>query len=153
MNDEQRHRSNAEKLQTLKELKEELIDVTQQHQVQKIVLQAEQANFDADHKGIIDDVAELKAHVQATEEELRLAIIEFYQETGNRTPSEHVGVRMNKKVFYDEEQAFDWGISTGKAISFNAREFEKIAKDDPFAFDFVIIEEVPVATISKKMYE
>jgi len=121
-------------------------------QLAKAQLVAKEAIFKEQNADLIAEEKEFRESYSEQEEELRLLIVEVYNATGNRIPSEHLGIRMNKYILYDKADAMQFGRETGIGISLNTREFEKYAKDNPAEVTFAVMEEAPSATISKALY-
>ena len=131
-----------EKLLELKELRESM---------EKLMLQ-KKAGYDkymSENVVVFGEIEDLSGKINDTEIKLKeLALIE-YSETGEKKLGYGVGIRVFKKMEYEEAMAFSWAKEHNMALSLDKRAFEKMARvDKP---DFVVINEVPQATIPFKI--
>lgn len=90
-----------------------------------------------------------EAKIDATEAEhaLRAAALAQYETTGKKTPGHGVGVRVQKRLEYDNDQALRWAYANRKALALDTREFERLAKDKGEGIDFVTAIETPTVTL------
>lgn len=89
--------------------------------------------------------------LKSAEEELRRMTLEAYQLTGNKKPAPGVGIRIMKALDYEECQAIEWAVEACayNCLKLDKKNFEKAA--EALALDFVTINTVPQATISKEL--
>ena len=86
-----------------------------------------------------------QARIEAEESLYDLAL-QVYAETGNKTPSPGVGIRVVTKLIYDAGVALLWATQHSIALKLDIPAFEKIAKASKP--DFVELSEEPQATIA-----
>ncbi len=99
-----------------------------------------------DNRGLLDDLTQAGADVAVDEATLRELTLQAYQETGNKTPVEGVGIREMTKIEYDPKEALKWAMQHQIALSLDKKTFEGFAKTTPL--DFVSITKEPQATIA-----
>ncbi len=102
-----------------------------------------------DNRWLLDRLTQSGADVAAEETTLRELTLQAYQETGNKTPVEGVGIREMTRLEYDQKEALKWAMSHQVALSLDRKTFEGLAKATPL--DFVIITKEPQATIATNL--
>ncbi len=94
----------------------------------------------------IDTVAE---QIGIIEDEIKELALMEYKETGEKKLKFGVGIRILKKLEYEEAEALTWAKEHSMALSLDKRYFDKIARANKI--DFVKINEIPQATIPFKI--
>lgn len=102
-----------------------------------------------DNRGLLDVLAQAGAAVATEEATLRELTLQAYQETGNKTPVDGVGIREMTKLEYDPKDALKWAMQHQVALSLDKKSFEIFAKATPL--DFVAITKEPQATIATNL--
>jgi len=101
--------------------------------------------FLKNNEKLLMDIEESIGQINETTEKIGITALDLYIKTGNKKLDYGVGIRVMKKLEYDETLAFSWAKNHSLALSLDRKAFEKIAKIDPI--DFVEIKEVPQVTI------
>ena len=109
------------------------------------------AVWQAEHAGLIADLTEARVALEGAEKGLREAAIALYERTGEKKPAPGVEVKMGTKLIYEEAEALGWAFDHHLALLLDKRAFEKIAKASALAF--VVVEQVPFATIATELKE
>lgn len=108
-----------------------------------------QANFLEANAELINDCERVKTELSETDAALRSAMIEHFLHTGEKSIDSDLTVRVNTRLLYDKNEALNWAKEHNLALKLDEREFEKIASSTDISF--VVIEEKPIAAISKKL--
>lgn len=120
----------------------------QQHQTQKDLWNAKLEEFKQQHKTQIEGLHNTSESLAKAEEDLRSEAIKEYKTTGEKKLFGGVGIRILKKLSYDEHKAYVWAVNKQMAIKLDKKAFEKMAKAAPeHVSDFVEFKEEPQATI------
>ena len=131
-------------IQKVRELRAVLEHRTQKHHVLQVA-------FNQQHKDLIEALC--KARNECAEEEARLRelTMQAYAETGSKKPAPGVGIGLVKQLHYDEAEALAWAIESGAegCLSLQKTNFKKVAEG--LKLDFVMIEEIPQATIAREL--
>lgn len=117
--------------------------------VHKDLLAEKKAEFEKANAGIIELVNDFQEKIQVSEGLIREEAIIKFKETGEKKLEFGVGIRVMKKLTYNDKQAFSWAKDHSLALALDKRAFEKIAKADDI--DFVEITEEATATIPKEI--
>ncbi|MEE9525052.1 MAG: hypothetical protein V3V78_00415 [Candidatus Woesearchaeota archaeon] len=127
-----------EKIIRLKELRE---------QMEKLNARKKAANekYLTDNNELFSEVEKLAGQLTQTEIEIKEMALNEYSETGEKKLKFGVGIRIMKKLEYEEAEAFAWAKEHSMALSLDKRSFDKIARADPM--DFIKINEIPQATL------
>lgn len=133
-------------------MKEELIklrDLREQMESLKVKKQAAYNKYLLDNDELFKEIINAETQLTETGDHIKeLAMVE-YQETGEKKLKYGVGIRVFKKLEYEELDAIAWAKEHNMALSLDKTSFEKIARADPM--DFVKINEVPQATLPFKI--
>lgn len=109
------------------------------------------SEWETQHADLLNSVALLGQQQGEAEARLRELTLQAYAETGNKAPTEGVGIRERTVLTYENKIAFDWAKAHKIALKLDTSAFEKIAKADPP--DFVKITTEPQATIATNLEE
>lgn len=104
--------------------------------------------FYATHADLLHKVDDAQSDAIEAENALRTAALAEYEATGKKALGHGVGIRVQKRLRYDRDQALRWAYANRKALALDAKAFEKIAKDDD-TIDFVVTEEEPTVTLPR----
>jgi len=72
-----------------------------------------QCEFNLQHKDLIEGLCKSRIECAQAEEELRRLTLAAYEETGSKRPATGVGIRVSKKLQYDENSIKNWAITNG----------------------------------------
>lgn len=105
--------------------KERLDDAEARETLAEIKRQDDYRNRDA-----LMRVRETGSRVAAIGEQLRETTLALFRETGDKTPTEGISIRMNRKLDYDPDEARRWLLETGRwyLLTVNTAAFEKAAR-------------------------
>ena len=81
--------------------------------------------------------------------DISAAALKEYEETKNNKPYPGIGIRLMKKMEYNEKDAMQWAQEHNLALKLDVRDFEKHAVVSKL--DFVKVVEVPKVTISANL--
>ncbi len=101
---------------------------------------------------LLESIDKNKTQMEASEESLRILALDEFKETGSKQLTGGIGIRILKKLEYDNCTALGWAIAHGLALQLNKREFEIMAKTGNITdLNFVKIKEEPQATLPKEI--
>lgn len=133
-------------------MKQELIELKKLRNKQD-TLKAEKEKlfeeFKQKNKWIFDELDNLNFSIEKTQGIIKNKALELFEKTGEKKLDYGVGIRVMKKLDYNESVAFDWAKSHNLALKLDKKKFEKIAKAEEIGF--VKILEEPIATIPSKI--
>lgn len=104
--------------------------------------------FKNDNAELITDAANAEANCKLIENELREAAVTHFNETGRKSATANVGVRVTSKLVYDAAKALEWAQLNNPAIvvqSVDKKAFEALPVVS--TLDFVHQESSVVATL------
>lgn len=127
-----------EKLIELKQLREKMSDLNEK---KKVINQ----NYLKENNDLFSEIENISEQVTMAEIQIKEIALIKYSETGEKKLEYGVGIRIMKKLEYDDVAALNWAKEHSMALSLDKRSFDKIARADPM--DFVQIKESPQATI------
>lgn len=104
------------------------------------------SDWDDEHAVLIETDRRNAVALAEVEANLRAAAIAVYKETGTKSPTPGVGVRVLTKLAYHPDDALRWAKEHDMALALDKSAFEKIAKAAPP--DFVRTVESAQATIA-----
>lgn len=107
--------------------------------------------WEAEHIDFLTYLKEKTEELINTELLLRVATVQAYEETGNKTPALGVGIRELTKYDYDSGKALQWAKSHDMALKLDDTAFKKIIKAD--TPDFVTVTKEVTATIATDLSE
>jgi len=99
----------------------------------------------AENNSLFSELENVSEQMINTEMEIREIALTKYKETGEKKLNYGVGIRILKKLEYNDKEALKWAKEHNMALSLDKKSFDKIAKAEPM--DFVKINEVPQATL------
>ena len=131
-------------IQMVRELRAVLESRTQEHHELQVA-------FNQQHAALIEAKCKVASDCAQAEARLRELTLEAYKATGSKKPAKGVAVRMVKQLHYDEAEALVWAIESGveSCLALQKTNFNKAAEG--LKLDFVKIEEIPQATISREL--
>ena len=106
-------------------------------------------NWEKAHQSLFDKESIARLECQEAEDKLRELTLQAFVNTGNKTPAPGVGIRVMKRLVYDDKEALDWAVEHSIALVLNKKAFEKIAQAS--GLDFVTITDEPAATIATEL--
>ena len=133
-------------------MKEKLIRLKQLRSLRDDLAIRKKAAYEkymSDNKDLFTEVDILQEQLTKQETEIRKIAVEYYEETGKKQQEYGVGVRILKKLEYEEAKALQWAKEHEMALNLDKKSFEKIARADPM--DFIKINEVPQAILPFKI--
>lgn len=133
-------------------MKEELIrlkELRERMERLKVRKQAAYDNYLLQHDELFKSINSAEILLGQAADNIRAMALEQYKETGEKKLDYGVGIRVLKKLEYEEAAALSWAKEHGLALSLNKSAFEKVARADPM--DFVKINEIPQAKIPFKI--
>ena len=133
----------------MKEMVEELKIKRIELEAAKEEYKSDLIKFDADHKELIEKKIELLKSMATLVNNIQIAALEEYNESGNNKPYPGIGIRVMKKLEYREDDAIKWAKEHDLALSLDTRMFETLAKS--LRLDIVKEVDVPKATISTNL--
>lgn len=104
------------------------------------------SDWDDEHAVLIETDRRNAVALAEVEANLRAAAIAVYKETGTKSPTPGVGVRVLTKLRYDADTALRWAEDHKLALSLDKAAFERQARITPLSFVEVV--ETPQATIA-----
>ena len=110
--------------------------------------------FDILNQNLINNRKEVQERMSALETEIKAHTLEHYKLTEEKHQAFGLGIRVLKKIEFEEKDAFAWAKESGQALKLNTPMFKKLAllkAENKEPFDFVKIEEDPSATIPGKI--
>jgi chromosome segregation ATPase len=133
-----------DQIQKVRELRIALEAKTQEHHELQVA-------FNQQHKDLIEALCRARNDCAEEEARLRDLTLEAYHDTGSKKPAPGVGIRIVKQLHYDEAEALAWAIERGAegCLSLQKTNFKKVAEG--LELDFVMIEEIPQATIAREL--
>jgi len=110
-----------------------------------------QVEFNRQHEDLIETLCKARNDCAQEEARLREMTLEAYEATGNKKPAPGVGIRITKRLIYDEQKAVWWAFDMRyhNLVDINKRNFENVAAG--LGLDFVEIKEEPQATIARDL--
>ena len=108
-----------------------------------------EAEFLEENNWVIETRKVLALEISETEVEIRKLAVQEYMETKEKKLAFGIGIRVVKKLDYDNEQALNWAKHHELALALDKKAFEKIVKVDPPSF--VEISEEAQATIPREL--
>jgi hypothetical protein len=89
-----------------------------------------QVAFNQQHSALIEAKCKAASDCAQEEQQLRELTLQAYEETGSKKPAEGVGIRITKKLQYDENSIKHWAIQEGHImfLSLDRAGFEGWAK-------------------------
>lgn len=126
-----------------------LAELRRMHDKHKEILAEKKTEFEKENQIVIDLIEDIQGRMQASEDLIREEAMLKYKETGEKKLEFGVGIRVMKRLNYDEKEAFSWAKDHSLALALDKRAFEKIAKVDDI--DFVETTEEAMATIPKEI--
>ena len=136
-------------IEQLKEQIKVVAKVRQKADEASHALRSAQAIWEVANHSLFEDNELAKIQCGESEQLLRELTLQAYAETGDKAPTEGVGIRERTILTYENKIAFDWAKAHKMALKLDVSAFEKIAKADPL--DFVKITTEPQATIATKL--
>lgn len=100
-----------------------------------------------EYADLLHQLDEAKIDAAEAETALRAAALAEYWATGKKTLGHGVGIRAQKRLEYDRDQALRWACANRKALALDAKAFEKLAKDEDL--DFVEVVEEATVTLPR----
>lgn len=100
---------------------------------------------------ITSELENVKYDLAEEESQLRSRLVGEYETTGVKKFDYGLGVRVMKRLEYDESIALEWAKAHKMALKLDKRKFEKLAKAEPMGF--VEIKEEPIGTIPREIGE
>lgn len=134
-----------EKIKLLKEKSTELDSL-------KSSLAAEKIIFEKNNAGLIKEIQMMEDSYNTTKDEIKIQAVEEFEKTGQKKLLGGIGIRILKKIFYDESVAIDWAnmnMSVAVKQVLDKRQFETYAKSTEL--DFVKKEESITVTFPKEI--
>lgn len=116
-------------------------------------LQVVRAAWEQDNAALLQAVKDTAAATAVADAELRALVLAHYRATGEKAAAPGCGVRLVTALGYDNKQALEWAKGTGMALVLDTKAFEQIAKASPGSFPFVVVEQVPQATVATDLDE
>ena len=110
-----------------------------------------EAQFGEVYGNLIANLEEAKKGYEHADEQLRNEAVNFYQSTGEKQIDDHLSVRVNTSLEYDQDKALTWATEHNLCLTLDKKAFEKVA--GTVNLDFVQKVEKPTAVIKKEMYE
>ena len=129
-------------------MKDRLIDLNTLRKNEKVIkdeLNLRQERFNKENETLINEIKIISEKIDGESGAIRALVIEKYNETGNKQQEFGLGIRVNKKLSYDEKEALNYAKEHKMFLKLDKSGFEKHAKTENV--DFVKIEEIPTATI------
>jgi len=130
------------KLNTLGKLRKSVNDMSES-------LNARRKIWEEENNLEIEQIKTKKEIIDGVETELRTLALEEYAITNDKKLTGGLGIRVMKKIEYDNEKAFKWAKEHSLALSLDKKKFEKLAKSE--SLDFVEFKENIIATIPTKI--
>ncbi len=90
--------------------------------------------WNKDNRELLDSLTQAGAGVAVEEATLRELTLQAYQETGNKQPVEGVGVKIFRKLLYNQDEAKDWCLEHRVALKLDTPVFEKLAQAEKLSF-------------------
>ena len=94
-------------------------------------------------------LAALRSDATVLDACIRSLAVEEYNKTGSKSPAPGIGIRVTKRLEYDEDVALEWARTNAPVLvveSLDKKGFEKLAPAE-----IVTVEECPTATIAKEL--
>lgn len=110
-----------------------------------------EAQFGEVYGNLIANLEEAKKGYEQADEQLRNEAVNFYQMTGEKQIDDHLSVRVNTSLDYDQDKALTWATEHNLCLTLDKKAFEKVA--GTVNLDFVQKVEKPTAVVKKEMYE
>ena len=119
--------------------------------IMKDMIDERMTRWEEENRELMDAIEAERIRLREEEEKLRAATLEAYQLTGSKKPAPGVGIRIMKALDYEECRAIEWAVEAGagNCLKLDKKNFEKAA--EALALDFVTINSIPQATISKEL--
>jgi len=108
-------------------------------------------HFNEENKQLLGNIESAKEAEEASDKALRDWAIKLYSETKDKQIDDHISVRVNTSLEYDQDKAMKWATDHNLCLALDKKAFEKVA--DTVQLDFVEKVEKPTAVIKKEMYE
>lgn len=93
----------------------------------KAAVQEAKRTWEAEHAGLIAQVAAYQQDLAAAEDALRRDAVAVYSATGSKHPTPGVAIREVRRVVYEPEAAFAWAKAHDFALQLDVKQFEKLA--------------------------
>lgn len=110
-----------------------------------------EAQFGDVYGNLIANLEEAKKGYEMADEQLRQEAVNRYLAFGEKYIDEHVSVRVNTSLEYDQGKALEWATEHNLCLTLDKKAFDKVA--GTVNLDFVEKVEKPSAVIKKEMYE
>lgn len=110
--------------------------------------------FEKRNEALLDSRKLTQMRIKQLETEIKAHTLEQYKLTEEKHQAFGLGIRVLKKIEFEEKDAFAWAKESGQALKLNTPMFKKLAllkAENKEPFDFVKIEEDPSATIPGKI--
>ena len=133
----------------IKERLKELSNLREEVEKGNATLQTKREIWEAEHKKEIEELKDKKEIVEHIENLLRPLAIEEYTITREKQLTGGLGIRVMKKLQYEQDKALEWSLNHRLCLQLDKRAFESLAKTQKM--DFVEIKEEITATIPKKI--
>lgn len=104
--------------------------------------------FEKDHIGIFEALADNTLKLSQAEDALRAEALGEYNTTGNKAPGPGITVKIFDKLEYPEREALDWAVEHKIALRLDSKIFNQIMKELNFKPEFLTIIHEPQAQIA-----
>jgi hypothetical protein len=131
--------------------KERAVLATLQQTRDEVVAEIDASELGQRLRATEDSITESNRRLRQIEEQVRILALAKYSETGDKKPAPGIGIRVMKKMVYDEGAAIEWCKDHGGMFVVEAldkKPFERVAVDIGAP---VTVEERPIATIAKEL--
>ena len=105
--------------------------------------------FEKENLELMNLMASIASDIIGVELQIKESALIKYEENGEKKLMGGVGIRIMKRLEYEESKALSWAKDHNLALTLNKQVFDKIAKVD--YIDFVKVSEVVTATIPKEI--
>lgn len=103
------------------------------------------------HAQLLADAEDAKDEVRALDDQVRSLAVQAFRKRGDKHPADGVDVKEHRELKYDPDDAEAWAREHDMCMAFDQRAFEKVAKADLSAFDFVAEVTKPKAYIASNL--